>query len=145
MAEILGIVSGAAGIVSLGIEVCKGLIDYYSSVKDQKTDIATTVSSISSLAASLDLLKDGIEGKKFDGKIVENVQKSIDSCEDGILALQKKLGKIKEVEKVDLKSKLHDIGRKAIYPFRESTLVKLREIVDDVRSNLALALDTLHL
>jgi hypothetical protein len=145
MAEALGLVSSVAGVVSLGISVCRGLLQYYSSVKDQKSDVATTVSSISSLSSSLELLKSSIEGKKFDEKITENVKKSIESCEDGILALQKKLGKVREVDKTDLKSKVHDMGRRALYPFRESTLVKLREIVDDVRANLALALDTLHL
>jgi hypothetical protein len=145
MAEALGFVSSVAGVVSLGISVCQGLVQYYSSFKDQKSDVATTVSSISTLSSILELLKSSIGDKKFDGKIMENVSKSIESCEEGILALQKKLRKVKEVENVDLKSKVHDLGRRALYPFRESTLVKLREIVDDVRSNLALALDTLHL
>ena len=97
--EAFAVTSGAAGLVSLGIEVCKGLLNYYQSWRTAETEVIGMYNSIESLAKTLILLQSAINNGVFDQQMVENAEKSIMSTQDGIGSLKKKLDKIKVVGK----------------------------------------------
>jgi len=143
MAE-FGVAGSAVGVISLGIQVCQGLLQYYGAWKDVREDVASMCSSVENLAGTLTVLEQTVKDKSLSGD-TKNVQSSIAACETGIQELQRKLIKVQKVQGSDTISKLHDQGRRLLYPFRESTLIKLKEIVSDIRANLNLAVDTLHL
>ncbi|KAG4441578.1 hypothetical protein IFR05_002963 [Cadophora sp. M221] len=130
------------GVVSLGIQVCQGLLQYYGSWKDSRKDVAAMCTSVESLSSTLTILEKTITGASTPDK---NTQKCIEACSLSIEQLQKKLSKVQKVPGDKLSTQIHDHGRRLLYPFRESTLVKLKEIVADIRSNLCLAVDTIHL
>ncbi|KAG7009377.1 hypothetical protein G7Y79_00002g004920 [Physcia stellaris] len=144
--EALAVASGAAGLVSLGIEVCKGLLSYYQSWRAAETEVAGMYNSIESLAKTLILLEKAINNGVFDQQMVENAEKSIMSTQDGIVSLKKKLDKIKVVGKEgDWTEKTKAPFRRAIYPLKQSVLVKLKEVAIDLRADLALALNALQI
>ena len=127
--EALAVASGAAGLVSLGIEVCKGLLSYYQSWRAAETEVIGMYNSIESLAKTLILLQKAINDGVFDQQMVENAEKSIMSTQDGIVSLKKKLDKIKVVGKEgDWTEKTKAPFRRAIYPLKQSVLVKLKEV-----------------
>ncbi|CAD6563814.1 MAG: hypothetical protein ASARMPREDX12_000073 [Alectoria sarmentosa] len=68
-------------------------------------------------------------------------------CESGLVALQKKLAKISSALQANSgwSQKLRSQFQRALYPFKESTIVKLKEICSDLQGNLALALETLQI
>ncbi|KAH7407373.1 hypothetical protein BKA64DRAFT_415188 [Cadophora sp. MPI-SDFR-AT-0126] len=133
----------AIGVVSLGIQVCQGLLKYYGSWKDGRKDAAAMCSSVESLSATLAQLEQTLAGVSEVNTIIND---SIEACRSSIEELEKKLSKVQSIaDPGKLTTKIHDHGRRLLYPFRESTLVKLREIVTDIRSNLALAVDTTQL
>lgn len=133
------------GIISLGIHVCQGLVQYYGSWRDSRKDIATMCKSVDNLTDTLKALKENVDGKSLAGDVIKNVQSSIVACTSGIQELQDELAKVREVKGSNVLSKVHEHGRRLVYPFRESTLLKLREIVSDIRGSLGLAMNTLHL
>jgi len=133
------------GIISLGIKVCQGLVQYYGSWKDSRKDIATMCKSVDNLAEILKALKENVDGKSLAGDVRKNIQSSIVTCTSGIKELQDELAKVQEVKGSNILSKAHEHGRRLLYPFRESTLLKLREIVSDIRASLGLAMNTLNL
>lgn len=143
MAE-FGVAGSAVGVISLGIQVCQGLLQYYGGWKGGREDVASMYSSVENLAETLRALQQTVQGKSLSVN-AKNVQSSIAACETGIQELQRKLAKVQKVRGSDTVSKLHEQGRRLLYPFRESTLIKLKEIVSDIRANLNLAVDTLHL
>lgn len=53
--------------------------------------------------------------------------------------------KVDQVRGSSIWSKVHGQGRRLLYPFRESTLLKVMGIVADIRENLSFAVDLLHL
>jgi ankyrin repeat domain-containing protein 50 len=144
MAEALGVAGSVVGIVSFGIQLCQGLVQYYGSWKDRDDNIKATTSSLENLSTILVLIQTSVQGRSFPKDIVETVEKSIESCESGIKQLNNKLAKVKSTDKADLKSKLKDHGGRLLYPFKESTLAKLREVVADIRANLSLSLAALR-
>lgn len=92
--EPLGLSSGAAGLISLGISVCQGLLHYYRSWKDAEDQVAHMYKSIEALTETFRLLESALGPKVFTPAGVQKVEKSIRSAENGLQSLRKKLDKI---------------------------------------------------
>ncbi|SMR60828.1 unnamed protein product [Zymoseptoria tritici ST99CH_1E4] len=136
----------AVGIASLGIQVCQGLLDYYNGWKDYQTDIAGAYNSIADLYETLALLKVSLDDKELDHDRAERAKEALESCKDGLTKLSKKLQKLQTHDKPQgSRQRLWAEFQRGSYPFKASTLAKLREIVDDVMERLKLALQVLQL
>jgi ankyrin repeat domain-containing protein 50 len=140
MGEPISIVSGAAGIVSLGLTVCSGLLQYYGSWKDSPTDVLAMCESLEALTKTFQLLDEKVRHPLLDHECVERVTESIISCAAGVQKLQSKLDKMRNV-KPGVSAHL----QRALYPFRQKTLVSLVQTISDLRNNLILATSTLQL
>lgn len=145
MAEALGVAGSAVGIISLGIQVCQGLIEYYGSWKDAPKYVARMCKSVRSLEETLEVLKVTIKDKGVPTQAETGVQNSIDACKVGIDEMQRELMRVQEIKGSSIWSKVHGQGRRLLYPFRESTLLKLKGTVAEIRENLCLAMEVLHL
>lgn len=144
--EGLGAASGAAGLLSLGITVCQSLLDYYDSWKHAEESVAKTYASIEELSKTLKLLAIAVEHKEFNGEIVNQIQHSIESAKESLLNLERKLNKVRVTALQNAwKDKAKAQFRRTLYPFKESTLAKLRELSSETRDNLSLALSLLQI
>ena len=143
MAETLG---SAVGVISLGIQVCQGLLKYYDSWKGCHQDIENTSKSIASLTKTLELVLRVIKTKTGQGEPIEQqINSIVVRCLTGIEALSKELERFeKYTDSTDIRSKIKSHMRRLYYPFRESTLAKLRDSVLDVRDDLVPALAVLQ-
>lgn len=142
----LSIASASVGILSFGLTVCHGLLEYYNTWKDAEGNVAKMYLAIQGLTKTMILIKSAVERKEFNQNIVLQVEESIRSIEAGIMSLKKKLDKIRISSPQDgwrEKSKVQ-FGR-ALFPFKESTLVKLKELSNELRDNLSLALNVLQM
>lgn len=145
MADPFSVTGSAVGVISLGLTVFSGLLQYYGSWKDSEREIAATYSSIEELTKTLMLIRDTLEGQSFRRSNVDRVTESLDSCSAGVQSLEKKLAKIRATTPYKPGEKIRAHARKAAYPFKKSTLIKLGELVSDLRDNLSLAVDALQL
>lgn len=145
--EGVAVASSAAGLVSLGLTLCQEILKFYESWKGAEEDVKRMYSSVEQLAKTLIYLKRSIAQSQFSRDVVARVEHSIQMCESGLLALQKKLLKITNALQANRgwSHKLRSQFERALYPFKESTIVKLKEICSDLRGNLALALETLQM
>ena len=146
--EALGIASNAAGLVSLGLTVCHGLLKYYDSWKEAENDMKKMYTSIETLTRTFTALKGTLNSPCLNIDLVQRVEASIWACEDGIGCLHKKLKKIDMAthnKNGIWDAKMRPKLQRALYPFKESTLVKLREVSNGLLDNLRLALEVLHL
>lgn len=146
MAEALGVASGVVGIVSFGIELCQGLLEYYSSWKDAESEVMTTWNSIQDLTQILLLIKSTLDNQDIASEVIFKIQDSIALCEDGIANLNKKLQKMQIFPLRDtVGERFLSQARRALYPFKKSTLIKLQEIVEDLQDRLHLTLTILDM
>ena len=144
--EPLSIASGAAGIVQLGISVSEGVLTYYRSWRDAEGDVRKMYDSMEALTKTLRLLKRAIESKFFDQDIKYEVEESIEASHGCIETLRKKLDKVKLTPALDgWREKAKVQIRRSLYPFKESTLVKLRELAFEIIDDLRLALNVLQI
>ena len=95
MSDPLSIAASAAGLVSLGLTVCSGLVEYYSALKDRHSDISTMCESLEALGKTFLLLEEKVRHPLLDRRSVDRVTESIISCAAGVQGLQSKLDKIR--------------------------------------------------
>ncbi|KAL9095457.1 MAG: hypothetical protein Q9165_002328 [Trypethelium subeluteriae] len=138
----------AVGVISLGIQCFQGIISYYKPFCEQDKVVAVTTASVDNLNGILTALLGIINppSSQLNADALALVIKSIASCEGPVDELKVVLNKIgTNTPEATSKKKAHKFVVRALYPFKESTLMKLREIVQDLRGNLSLAIETVGL
>lgn len=148
MADPLAIASGIAGLLSLGIQVTQSLSNFYTTYKDQDTDLAKTTQNFDNIQSIFRVLKDAVDKRRSQADtqdLLREVEKVVQKCEEIITELQNECEKFYKDSAASLKDRVKVAGRRATYPFRKSTLLKLEEDVSDIRKNLSFALDVLQL
>ena len=78
--EALGTASAAAGLISLGINVCHGLIAYYSAWKGADNAINNMCESVEGLTKTFLGLKRAIIKPTLDKDAVKQMKESVESC-----------------------------------------------------------------
>lgn len=143
MSDPLSIVGSVVGIVSLGITVAQGLIDYYQAFQGQAGDSAHTTKKLSRLLDLLESMRQQIARRQFrveDDAVLANMRSSMEDCKALIEELDEQLRKFHQTPTQDTFSGLRVTARRLAYPFRQSTLQKLDEDVDEFIGCLTLAM-----
>jgi hypothetical protein len=149
MAE-FGIASGAIGVISLGLEIAKGLLNYYGAWKDRDKDVSSMCDSADHLSKILAMLSSKIEPPALFNPIVKaNVEENLKTVNSVIQTLKAELEAIQATTvpspKPGISSSLRRHMYRALYPFKEETLRKIGSTLADARSNLNLVLQVLHM
>ena len=148
MADPLSIAASVAGLVSLGIQVTQSLIDFYKSYRHQDSELAGIIGKLESLAETLLHLEKALSSRTFQAdeqSLVKSIEKSIIHCGEVIKELQDERQKFSKTSSSGIKAAAKVVGRRATYPFRQSTLQKLDEDIREIRANLSIALGVLQL
>ena len=148
MADPLSIAASVAGLVSLGIQVTQSLIDFYKSYRHQNSELAGIIGRLESLAETLLHLQKALSSRTFQAderSLVKSIEKSIIHCNELIQELQDECQKFSKTSSSGIRAAARVAGRRATYPFRQSTLQKLDEDITEIRANLSIALDVLQL
>ena len=144
MADPLSVVGTAAGIVSLGLQVSQGLIEYYNQWKHFDADVNAMYASVEQLDRGFQLVGAKLKTNDFAMlSAAHDAEVSIRLCEGGILELKRRLEKIKSKEPPEVLRRkdafLYDLkkqGKRLLYPFQKGTIGKLRDVVSELRDGL---------
>lgn len=98
MGDPLSVASGVAGIISLGLTVCSGLLDYYGAWKEQPSETSAMCESLEALGKIFRLLEQRVRHPLLDADSVERVTESIIACAASVQGLRSKLDKIRNVK-----------------------------------------------
>ncbi|SCN99709.1 related to ankyrin [Fusarium fujikuroi] len=93
MAEALGIASGAAGLLSLAIEVTKLSYTYIASVRGAPKSLTSYIAELTTLTSVLLQLEDLIQAKGFNSQNIQALSKALHDCQREIEHLRAKLEK----------------------------------------------------
>ncbi|KAL9122142.1 MAG: hypothetical protein Q9187_001305 [Circinaria calcarea] len=146
MADPFSIAGSAVGVTSLGLTVCQGLLQYYRAYKDYEDDVLRMCTSVNGLQQTLHVLDSILRENTLIGEAVTKVEENILACEEGIKKLNQKLAKVREANvPSNVSGKVWIQLRRALYPFKESTMAKFREILADLRDGLSFSLSTLEI
>ncbi|KAL9063446.1 MAG: hypothetical protein Q9161_009462, partial [Pseudevernia consocians] len=148
MGDPISVTGTAVGVISLGIQVTQSLVSFYNSYKGQNSDLAHITDTLNSLLEVFQSLKKTLSDRNFradEQGLVKNIETSIQNCDDLIYELQDEVQKFTRTSLGETVAIIKRAGRRATYPFRQSTLQKLDEDIQDIRSNISSALDALQL
>ena len=147
MAEPVGIIGTAAGIVSLGLQLCGTLKEYRDDVKYRDAYVIKALGNLEFLQQLLnrfqsilpDLEKEHIASTQIVATILQR-------CEAELKAME---GEVNEhaptVTPSDRKEKMRETMKKLSFPFARQELDKLASRIDRLNSLLSLALQELNL
>ena len=148
MTDPLSVTGSAAGLISLGIQVTQSLVDFYDSYKALDSDLFAITQKLECLLEIFCSLEKAISDRNFqedERELIKNIETSIKACDELIQELQDECKKLNKTSSNGLEPAVRIAGRRAKYPFRKSTLQKLDEDIDEIRTNLSFALGVLQL
>ncbi|KAK0739522.1 hypothetical protein B0T21DRAFT_382536 [Apiosordaria backusii] len=150
-------VAGAVvGVISLGIQATHCLVQYYTSVKDQKTETAQTITRLNRLLEILDSLDKNVRNRRFQPEeqpLLKTIQSAVQECEEYIHELSEEAKKLTETPapkrltrtaSSNIEAFARTAARRVTYPFRQSTLQRLDETIDEICAGLTLALQVVQ-
>lgn len=135
--------------VQAGLKVCKGLWIYYNAWKDYREDVAFICDSLSGIEKTLTFLQDSISRRppqNHNNAHDESCRNAVQRCKTTMDRLSKKLRKIQDSNSSGgfrLQAKVQ--WERVKYPLKESTILKLRDLLQETKSDLLLLLAALQL
>lgn len=148
MGDPLSIIASAGGIISLGITVCQGLIDYYQAFAGQYRDVRVVVQDLQGLEKSLTLLRDSLTRRP---DLLDLVGPHIVTLKGRIDDLQPILDRFRgDASRRDVsghqafKEMVKTTAHRTLYPFMKGTISELRDTVWRAQDTLCLALQVVQ-
>jgi hypothetical protein len=142
MGDPISTVGTAVGIASLGIQVCQGLVSYYSRFRSFDHDIDGVLKRIDSLQQSLGVL-DTVAKRVEIANSEESIQlrKGMDNIKIDLSLLE---GWVKKCGQTSVPKGFQASGKKLLkqvyWPFKKETLQEMQSTIDRVQGNLQLSL-----
>lgn len=148
MADPLSVAGGAAGVVSLGLTVCQGLLAYYRPFKSFHEEIDNVTCRIETLDGILKTLQNILLANApvlaaSQTEPVNTAADSIQRCKRGLQALERMLDKCNKTTSPANPFAARLQSSRLLYPFRRETLMTLMETVTWLHANLNTALQVL--
>ena len=148
MAEVLAITASVAGLILLGIQVTRSLVEFYTSYKHQDSEITGMTERLENLLSIFESLEIALSNRKFqveEQSLMDNIESSIKKCDELVQELQEECQKCCKAMSGGIKAVFAVAGRRATYLFRQSTLHKLDEDIVDLHRNISFAINVLQL
>ncbi|KAK4183852.1 hypothetical protein QBC35DRAFT_392978 [Podospora australis] len=143
MADPVSLAATAVGIVSVGLRVCEGLAKYLRAVGGSQQEIANDLKRIQSLVQILystnDILTHIDQQQWHDSA---NLRSCLQDCEIQLQHMQRLVLDLRGPAELDeTKKRLQDAGRAILYPFGGKEVISIRRNLQDLLTNLTLALN----
>ena len=147
MTDPASVVGTAVGVISLGIQVCQGLVSYYEKWKSFDDDIANLHAGINGLRITLENLEFTLpKFRNSNASIIADVEKKIVSSINGIRKLEDVLAKCHSSVSANIvQQKGYRLLQKTFYPFKKATIQDLNHNVTNLQHNLETSLHSLTL
>ncbi|KAF5620130.1 hypothetical protein F52700_11450 [Fusarium sp. NRRL 52700] len=143
MFDPLSVAGSAVGIISLGIQVCQGLISYLQSFKGQDQDIQDSLNDVQTVISILYSLKNILPKVDKWSSETPAIRRCLAESEEKVREFQQFSLKLRGTQSPehDVLGKMDHARRALLYPFREGKLKSLCQSLKGLLQNLDLSLD----
>lgn len=150
MTDPFSVAAGTAGFISLGLEVCKGLINYCRAWKNHDSDIEDDLAKVSHLELTFKGLQDRLSVvESIDDSTSENLQAvraQIKSCTTALNTLNWALVESEPISQPSgILDKVHNVRIRSVHLFNKEKLRDLRRAVAVSQNGLSSAIQMLNL
>ncbi|KAF5670215.1 hypothetical protein FHETE_4587 [Fusarium heterosporum] len=148
MADPLSLAGSAVGIISLGIQVCNGLLVYADAIRGRSQDLSDHLDQVQPLLAlfkSLELTATRLETlNPENAKILRDNMSQTEGKLKSLQVLLDDVG-ISPSATTDIKGKMKETFRVVVYPIKKSKLKGARQTVQALLSSLTATIQTVGL
>jgi ankyrin repeat domain-containing protein 50 len=149
MADPLSVAGSVAGLISLGVQVTQSLVEFYKACKGQKSNDTSTTNKLEHLLTLLENLRGQLLARTFradERSFLQAIESSIHACDSCIGELNTENDKFKTTpHSADtFRAIARTAAYRLAYPFRQSTLQKLDEHIEEIVAHLSVALQLLQ-
>jgi hypothetical protein len=150
MSDPFSVAGSAIGVISLGLTVCKGLIDYCDAIKGRKEELDSTFRHIESLQQGLGIIKSSLPKLENDHALATKATRdSLGLLELNILQLKQVVDEFQRDNtsgpSVNVQTKLKAQAKKLSYPFKRENILRLETRMHALEASLQTLLDGLQL
>ncbi|KAI1505629.1 hypothetical protein F5X99DRAFT_367251 [Biscogniauxia marginata] len=146
MAEPVGILGTAVGVVSLGIQVYGALQQYLEDFRCRGEQIDKAQTHLKQLKESLDTIDSAIPAFENEHHIPsDRAMSCLQTSRTELAILQAELQSQEATTASDSKGKMKETWKKIGYPFHRKQLVELEDRIHRISSTLSLAIEALEL
>lgn len=140
MADPFSVAASAVSVLSLGIQVCQGLLSYYDDYRSYDDSIGSLCIKIEGLQSTLEVCEETLQRSALTtSKAGTNVINKISACKSGLDSLQSALDACKNNPKPQgLKASLNYYGQQTLYPFKKSSIIRLQGVVTALQDKFIL-------
>ncbi|KAK5635392.1 hypothetical protein RRF57_011104 [Xylaria bambusicola] len=148
MAEAFGITASVAGILSLGLELFKGINIYIGAVRGRDEEVGAIRRQIKTFQGSLEILKGALQDLDMKHQTAGNIVKAaLEAGELELKTLKDFMDKLTDStsQSQSIESILKHASKKLAYPFHEKNLETLQQRLDRANVSLDAAIRALDL
>lgn len=146
MAEPVGFLGTAVGVVSLGMQVYGNLSKYLDNYETRDGQVKKALVHLERLQKSLDIIENVIPYFENEHrKPTEAVALSLQAAQIELRVLDDELKKYETSIPTDLKGKMKEIKKKFTFPFHRSYIDQLECVLERITRNLSMAIAGLEL
>jgi hypothetical protein len=146
MADPFSVAGTAVGIISLGIQTCKGIVWYIDTAKDAKEKAERLRREVEQLADILESLETTVTQSDLSSTATLTVTVTgISACASALEQIKERLGTRSSIGQSRIKTRIQIIKERLSYPFKEGELVYWKDALDHVQQHLQTALLALQM
>ncbi|KAF3218272.1 hypothetical protein TWF106_007634 [Orbilia oligospora] len=132
----LELAASLAGLVSLGMELCKGITQYCMSYQGAQKDIELLHEDTNALIQTFESLQTAMQDSTLKLELEKSVTHIFSACRERVANLSKELEKYIEPTKAQSKRGSISIKARIFYPFQEKGVQKLRDDISRINEIL---------
>lgn len=145
MADPFSVTGSAVGVVSLAIQVCKGLVWYINTARGADDRLSQIAAQTEYLATLLEWLE-SVSSKLNPGGLQAVTQEGVIACADALEKIREKLASSPGGKNgSNPGQQLRSLKRRLSYPFKQGDIEFYKSALDSVQQNLSFALQILEM
>jgi hypothetical protein len=137
-------VGSVVGIVSLILQVSKGVVFFVDNAKDAKNKVLQISDQMESLTDQLEALESLLD-KYPCGRPKDATQAGIIACSNALDKIKQQLAPFSKTKTSGIRHLLQDVRVRLAYPFKHESIMFCKDIVQSVQYNLTTALQVLEM
>ncbi|CAG8976382.1 hypothetical protein HYALB_00006155 [Hymenoscyphus albidus] len=139
------VAAGVVGMVSLGLQCCKGIATFYGSYKDYGPKMEQLLESTKNCRRVLEIISTiTINHGSLNPSASQSIEDCIVACVDALEVVEMRLKKLKPSDKPwKYGHSMQRIFDKSVYCFKETTLLSLAQSLDSAKDDVTRALGIL--
>ncbi|GKZ47419.1 hypothetical protein AbraIFM66951_010785 [Aspergillus brasiliensis] len=143
----MDLAAGIAGLVGLGLQVSQSLISYYDGWRHSRQDVDDICHSVGDMRQMLTLLEETVKRhslERWNG--TEAFERLLKQCKNTMGRLDAKTRKFQDDTATSgFLARARSEWERVKYPLKESTILKLRDLLQQQKLDLALILNDLNI